>query len=714
MYRLSTIVVLPLLIAASSARATCVDHDRFRFDHLGSVSIPYGLSDVAVSGDIACVASSRNGLHVCDVSEAGGMSCLATVPLSGAMYGVAMSGDYAYVVGENAVHVVDVSVPGMSTRCGTRTINATATRAEVAGGHLYVATNTGLMIFGLAIPCNPVAVAGVGTGLTDVVVGEGFAYVVGHGGLRVIDVADPVHPVEMSRFWVPSHTARFVAVRGDHAYLVGDFYGLDVVDISNPQAPRLVAQASAQFYDWPKDIEIMGSLVVVGCGGAKLCVFDVSDPARPLAGPSVQCCFAAGVAVSGGRVYGAGLGGNLVVQRLAENPGVPIIGSTGELNDPRGIAAAGDLVCVADGERGLGVLDATDPRNPVMLSRVNTPGSACGVVISGTIAWVADDTRGLQAVDIGDPTQPRLIGGVDTPGNARRLAIAGDLAFVADGGAGLQVVDIADPAHPRIAGAADTHGYAMDVAIKDARALVADYGSGLAVIDITDPFAPQLEFETDTPGEAWGVAVSGSWVYVADGAAGVHSVGVDGDPQIYQTFPIAGYACDITARGDVLHVSSWDAGLHVLCRYQYLYHAWVRNRLETPGAARAAAVTDRAIFVADFGRGVQVLPAHCESVAGVVDPSTPMRHRSLVVHPNPTTGHATIQLSHPQHGLVQASVYDLAGRRIRELAIDSAAADLDLVWDGRDEEGRDAAAGVYFVKVRMPEGEAIARVVRLR
>lgn len=714
--RFLCVLAAAFLVLPRCASAVCVDHDLLRLDVRSRVYLTSELGDVAVAGSLACVAFSQGGLHVCGISGSGGMALLRTVPLTGAMYGVALSGNYAFVVGQNAVHIVDVSEPAAAARCGTVTINTTATRARIAGRYLYVATGTGLMIFDITIPCVPTQIASVSGGLTDVVIAGGFAYAVRSGWMKVIDVTNPARPVEVAGFSVPDHTARFVAVSGNYAYLVGYFYGLDVVDISNPRAPRLVAQAWDRTGYWPQDIEVMGSLVIVGRGQGSLSVYDVTDPLHPL-GSFSGCCSAAGLAVVGDRVYTAGAGA-LVMQRLGANPGVPIIGAAAGFNDPRGIAAAGDLVCVADGEWGLRLLDAADPLNPVVLGRVATPGSASGVVIDGTIAWVADDTRGLQAVDIADPARPRLVGGVDTPGNARRLVIAGDLAFVADGGAGLQVVDIADPAHPRLAGVVDTHGYAMDVVIKGTQALVADYGSGVAVIDIADPLAPRLEFQLDTPGEAWGIAVAGPAVFVADGSAGVHSVSLPsaGYSHIYRTYNLAGYACDITASGDVLYVSSWDAGVHEICRYPNVSDAWIRNRLETPGAATAVAVSGRAVFVADYGRGVQVLPAHCESVAGVAEPTgpPPPPRRELVVHPNPTTGRATIQMSRAQPGPMRAAVYDLAGRRVRELAVDAAAADQDLVWDGRDDSGRDAAAGVYFVKVRTADGEAVGRVVRLR
>jgi hypothetical protein len=56
------------------------------------------------------------------------------------------------------------------------------------------------------------------------------------------------------------------------------------------------------------------------------------------------------------------------------------------------------------------------------------------------------------------------------------------------------------------------------------------------------------------------------------------------------------------------------------------------------------------------------------------------------------------------------SVYDVTGRRIRELA----PAPESVTWDGRDENGRAVPAGVYFVRARQGVRAENLRVVKLR
>ena len=49
---------------------------------------------------------------------------------------------------------------------------------------------------------------------------------------------------------------------------------------------------------------------------------------------------------------------------------------------------------------------------------VDTPEALHGVIVAGSHAYVAEGSRGLQVIDISNPDSPALAGGVDTPGTA--------------------------------------------------------------------------------------------------------------------------------------------------------------------------------------------------------------------------------------------------------------------------------------------------------
>ncbi|HEY3214898.1 MAG TPA: cytochrome c peroxidase, partial [Candidatus Eisenbacteria bacterium] len=73
-----------------------------------------------------------------------------------------------------------------------------------------------------------------------------------------------------------------------------------------------------------------------------------------------------------------------------------------------------------------------------------------------------------------------------------------------------------------------------------------------------------------------------------------------------------------------------------------------------------------------------------------------------------------LELSRPSR--VEASVFDVTGRRVRRLAADLSlgSGSHRLVWDTREDAGREAPGGVYFLSVRAGNASAARRVVVAR
>jgi len=88
---------------------------------------------------------------------------------------------------------------------------------------------------------------------------------------------------------------------------------------------------------------------------------------------------------------------------------------------------------------------------------------------------------------------------------------------------------------------------------------------------------------------------------------------------------------------------------------------------------------------------------------------------NIIVGPNPFCSRAAIRLSIAEPGRVRLRIVDVQGRVVRELADrDMSSGSCDLTWDGRDDGGRDAGAGVFFVQVAAAGGGRSHSIVRLR
>ena len=86
------------------------------------------------------------------------------------------------------------------------------------------------------------------------------------------------------------------------------------------------------------------------------------------------------------------------------------------------IVVAGDHAFVADGARGLRILDTVaDPPSSVQVGQCKTRWYAGDMAVQGDHVYLADQ-YGLSIVDVQNPAAPALAGFVETPANAARLS----------------------------------------------------------------------------------------------------------------------------------------------------------------------------------------------------------------------------------------------------------------------------------------------------
>jgi hypothetical protein len=122
----------------------------------------------------------------------------------------------------------------------------------------------------------------------------------------------------------------------------------------------------------------------------------------------------------------------------------------------------------------------------------NTPGQARGVAVSGTLAYVADGEKGLRIIDIASPGHPQEVGSIDTAGYAESLRMLGNVAVVADGDNGLVLLDCSTPSDPAELAHYQTQGYASDVALATDHAYLLENGWGLTILELWYTFRDVL------------------------------------------------------------------------------------------------------------------------------------------------------------------------------------------------------------------------------
>jgi len=108
--------------------------------------------------------------------------------------------------------------------------------------------------------------------------------------------------------------------------------------------------------------------------------------------------------------------------------------------------------------------------------------------------------------------------------------------------------------------------------------------------------------------------------------------------------------------------------------------------------------------------------ARLSNAVTAVAASTPdPRRTGIAATPNPFRSDVALRFAVPHDTPVDVGVYDVGGRLIRHLGGSvMSAGDQELHWDGRDDSGALADAGVFFVRVRASDYQATAKVLRMR
>jgi hypothetical protein len=86
------------------------------------------------------------------------------------------------------------------------------------------------------------------------------------------------------------------------------------------------------------------------------------------------------------------------------------------------------------------------------------------------------------------------------------------------------------------------------------------------------------------------------------------------------------------------------------------------------------------------------------------------------IRPNPFTPAAQVEFMLPRDGVPSLEVYDATGRLVRQLLGRPLSAGAhSAAWDGRDQAGRPAPAGVYLVRLAQPGFDpAVTKAVLVR
>ncbi len=421
--------------------------------------------------------------------QAAGVELVAQI--GGATYGVAVGDGFAYLGRGPRLLVLRVTGPGHLAPVGQTEVLPDVVRdvklppGELADPlYVYVALQeSGLGIVDVSDPRAPVLVGSCPTPGSAVSLALGAGHLTGHtyayvalglDGLSVVDVTDPLAAVQVGFYQPPDGAVKKVTIAAGtpvthiYAYAADNYNGLRILDVYTAGDPVEIALFDIDGGSGAVDVAVAESRVrrktygYVVSPDHGLLIVDVTDPSAPVEVGRFRDVDPTGVVVA----YGASPGD--MVAYLA--------GNDFEVDDSE--------------IDGLGILDVSDPADPILLDTCELEGSFYSMALAGSLVYVANDN--LDIVDVSNVMSATWIGayGISASGAANDLALRGGLAYLT-GFSGLWIVDVTNPQRPVERGGWTGSRWTNDIALNGDYAYLSAEQFGLHVIDISNPALPE-------------------------------------------------------------------------------------------------------------------------------------------------------------------------------------------------------------------------------
>jgi hypothetical protein len=304
------------------------------------------------------------------------------------------------------------------------------------------AYSEGVIVFDISIPTDPIKIQQLPAAgwAEDVRVIGDYAYVANEE-FYILDVSSPVNPIEMGSVEL-SGWANGLAIAGDYAYVAED-EGFHVVDVSDPAQPVDIAYLPTA--DRGNDVTLYGNYACVASGSGGLEIFDITTPEAPqwisnIVPMGVGEPYASDLAIKDSYALVAFNDRGLIIYDIVDPNTITEVSRVDTFGTIVGVAVQGNLAYICKWWSELIILDITDPNQPVLMGRLDTPYGPKDVTVKDRYAYIANLNDGLQIADVLDPTHPVIVGSFQTGERAYGVDVKDDLVFVADRMDGLFII----------------------------------------------------------------------------------------------------------------------------------------------------------------------------------------------------------------------------------------------------------------------------------
>lgn len=269
----------------------------------------------------------------------------------------------------------------------------------------------------------------------------------------------------------------------------GTVYIYDITDIENPTELYKIESG----YGYYSDIALSGKyLFIVSSAGEDFLIYDVSNPANPVA--------------------------------VFTNP------NAGEVI--RIIVRGRYAYILRYGDTRLDIYDVANPDNPVLVGNYTSAEymlDCYDMCLQGNYLFVRNNkmiatTWNLTSINIADPTNPVRVSSMVLPSQAEKgyMAQVGKYLYVCDGSADtLRIIDVSDPASMTQVGSLASSAYLNwchhIVVIGDWAIISAKLGHMITIVDVSDPTEPthHKSYTIEAGASPGAIAIAGKYLFIS-------------------------------------------------------------------------------------------------------------------------------------------------------------------------------------------------------
>ena len=561
-----------------------------------SIVLPDTIQDIALQDDFAYVAAGRGGLRIIDISDPAEPEVVGHYNWDGFAAHVAVEGNTAYVVGNEAetgvtghgLHIIDVNnrkepeqisflkTPGYpkfiayydekvymqlvveendKNAIYINTIDVGNEKDPGEDGSYRITNDAG------EVSNNPMTML------------DNLAFVVSKGELKILNMDDPDDPDELGLEDLPLQPCG-IAVSGNHAYLVGQRAGMSIVDIGDRGNPEIKG-----FYQSP-----FASCIIAANGDLAyldryngLELVDVGDPLQPVPSSVFKSPVdIADVAVQDDYAYVVSSEAKFHIIRIADRFYPDMVGylepgqdRSFDVADP--IVVDGDRVYTGSTAGSLVIIDVGDKKNP---AKEGFYASASGVVVraykillSADYAYLAAGADGLLVVDIYDNAKPEKAALLETSNPIRDLALLDNTLFAAARDKGLLSIDISDPRSPDENGGLTEKLFAGQVFVDGDYAYVTGENE-ISVLDVSDRDSPEKVAAYKLDSAPLAMLLHGNKLYLVDAARNLITLEISDHKKFDELskFELPCSAIRLTADNDFLYLVARKCGMFIIAQ----------------------------------------------------------------------------------------------------------------------------------------------------